>query len=163
MPKKLKYSKIKNSMIYTTKELAEEVEGSLGAIQRLINEENLPVVDKTQKPYYIMGEDAKEFFKTKYKKNKLKLKPFEFRCMHCQKAVISVPSNFDFKILNVKLGNTARRTYAKGICSVCGTKLNKFTSDKRIESQINFYSDLQNKQNKQDVAESIVSVTDILT
>lgn len=144
MSKKYKYWLIKENFIYETNELAELLEVHQGSIQRLINKENMPVINKKQKPYLIKGRDAKEFLKTRSKKDRIKLEYYEFICMKCKKAVQSVPENIDFEISNKRMGKIAYSAYIRGICPNCSSKLIRFTTDQKIEAIIDFYTQKSN-------------------
>ena len=139
MKKKYKYRLIKDNFIYTTDELAKLLEVHQGSIQRLINTENMPVIDKNQKPYLLKGKDTKEFLKLRAKKDKIKLEYFEFRCMKCKKAVKSHPAKLEYKIYSIHLGKTAFKADIRGICVECGSRLLKLSSDVKIQKIKEFY------------------------
>jgi len=139
MKKKYKYWLIKSNFIYTTDELAKLLEVHQGSIQRLINTENMPVIDKKQKPYLLKGKDTKEFLKNRTKKDKIKLEYFEFRCMKCKKAVKSVLEKLEYKIYEIRLGKTAFKADVRGICAECGSRLLKLSSDIKIQKIKEFY------------------------
>lgn len=140
MKKKYKYWLIKSNFIYETKELAELLGVHQGSIQRLINKECMPVIDKNQKPYLIKGKDAKEFFKNRTNKDKVKLEYYEFRCMRCRKAVQSIPAKIDFEISDKKMGKIVYKAFIRGVCINCNCKLIRFTTDRKIEAIIDYYT-----------------------
>lgn len=139
MKKKYKYWLIKDNFIYTTDELAKLLEVHQGSIQRLINKENMPVIDKNQKPYLLKGKDTKEFLKHRAKKDKIKLEYFEFRCMKCKKGVQSVPEKLKYMIYEIHLGKTVFKADVRGICIECGSRLLKLSSDVKIQKIKEFY------------------------
>lgn len=140
MRKKYNYGMIKDNFIYTTDELAELLKVHRGSIQRLINKENMPVIDKTQKPFLLKGRDTKEFLKNRARKNKIKLEYYEFICMRCKKAVQSIPEKIDFEIFDKRMGETAHKATVKGVCIDCDSKLIRFTTDQKIEAIVEYYT-----------------------
>lgn len=145
MKRKYKYNLIKDNYIYTVNELAGVLGCHTRSIQRLIQEENFPVIDKKHKPYLIKGRDTKEFFKSRAKKNKFKTEYFEFNCMKCKKAVQSIPEKVGFEISNKRLGKNAFQASIRGICINCGCKLYRLSSDKKIDEIKKFYEEKKQK------------------
>jgi len=137
--KKYKYWLIKDNFIYTTEELARLLQVHQGSIQRLINKEEMPVIDEQQKPYLIKGKDAKEFLRNRANKDKLKLEYYEFRCMKCKKAVQSIPDKVEYKIYTKRLGQTAFKADVRGVCIYCNSKLLRLSSDVKLPKIKEFY------------------------
>lgn len=145
MKRKYRYNLIKDNFIYTTPELAEALNCHNRSIQRLIQEENFPIIDKKHKPYLIKGRDAKEFFKARAQKRKFTTEYYEFNCMKCKNAVQSIPEKVEFECSNKRLGKNAFQASVRGICINCGGKLYRLSSDKKIGEIKKFYEQKQQK------------------
>lgn len=139
MKRKYRYNLIKDNFIYTVPELAEVLGCHKRSIQRLIQEENFPVIDKKQKPYLLKGKDAKEFFKVWTKRRKFKTEYYEFNCMKCKKAVQSIPEKVKFEFSEKRLGKDTFQASVRGICVNCGSKLYRLSSDKKLPEIKRFY------------------------
>lgn len=139
MKKKYKYWLLKDNYIYTVKELAIELGVHDRSIQRFIQKDNFPVIDKTHKPYLIKGREAKEFFKVWTKRRKFITEYYEFNCMKCKKAVQSIPEKVKFEFSEKRLGKNAFQASVRGICINCGSKLYRLSSDKKLPEIKRFY------------------------
>lgn len=117
---------------YTLKQISE----TLNVHPRTIQEwrhEGLKTIS-TEKPFLVMGYDLKEFLNKKLQSRKTKLEANQFYCTKCRNAVTSKNNEVHLTSLNKTIGNQGfKGLIVKGICKECGTKLNKFSHEGRLE------------------------------
>ena len=123
---------IKHRESYSLKQISE----TLKVHQRTVQEwrhEGLTTIS-TEKPFLVMGYDLKEFLNRKLQSKKIKLEANQFYCTKCRNAVITINNKVHLASLNKTIGNQGfNGLMIKGICQKCGTKLNKFSHDGRLQ------------------------------
>lgn len=129
---------IKYRESYTLKQISE----TLNVHPRTVQEwrhEGLKTIS-SEKPFLVMGYDLKEFLKEKIKSRKIKLEVNQFYCTKCRCAVISKDNIVQLVSLNKTIGNQGFRCLTiKGICQECGTKLNKFSHEGKLQELKNTF------------------------
>jgi hypothetical protein len=60
------------------------------------------------------------------------LQPDELFCVNCKKGVKSKPDFFEIKFTQRKMGKSNRQVLLKGRCENCNTRLNKFSTERRV-------------------------------
>ena len=126
--KKFNLQRIKRDVCYSVQEAAE----LLGVHKRTIltwhNEGLQTIDDKT--PYYFHGFVLREFLKNRQDKRKSKCHPGECYCFKCHAPRKVWGGVVDVIIINPNKINLT------GICDVCGTKLNRVTSLKKLPETV---------------------------
>jgi len=120
---------IKARRSYTFAEIAEFYGVDKRTVQRW-RKEGMHIFDQTTLPFLVMGEDVKKFLKGQESKKKCRLKPDEFFCTRCKAPRLSESEKLYTERTNKKLGKTCTLNIIKGICNVCGNKVNRFSSEK---------------------------------
>ena len=136
MAKKIKYHLIKAGRTYTIKEIATVLNCHVRTVQEWIKQ-GLEVIDRNSKPYLISGRVAKQFLKQKSDKFKVKLKKNELYCLKCRAPRESLDDELRFEYTGKLLGNGERQVSIKGLCPICSTVIQRFSSNKGIS---NLYS-----------------------
>lgn len=124
MSKKYELRKIKTKRSYTFKEISELLNVHIRTVQSW-HTDGLEPLEGSNNPYLVMGGEIKMYLKQKSQKNKAPLKQNEFYCFKCRKAV--VPQDV-YKYVNGVIGGNKPSIRLEGTCTVCNTKVNKFTS-----------------------------------
>lgn len=123
---------IKHRESYSLKQISEV----LKVHQRTVQEwrhEGLKTISN-EKPFLVMGYDLKEFLNKKLKSRKTKLVVNQFYCTKCRQAVASEKDEVHIISLNKTIGKQGfKGLMIKGVCQKCGTKLNKFSHDGKLE------------------------------
>ena len=122
---------IKRRKLYKTKDAAKVLNCCDATIHRMVKN-GLPVLDLDSRPFYIMGSDLLAYIKKKNGKFKVQLQPDELFCVNCKKGVKSKPDYFEIKFTQRKMGKSDRQVLLKGRCENCNTRLNKFSTEKRV-------------------------------
>ena len=115
-------------VMYTVPQLAKKLNLNPRYIRRaLIEKRGAPHIKDEKGHIYINGKELYEWGcnyieKQKTKKNTIgKMKDGEFYCVKCRCRVVGV---------NVYRDEDSKNRFLKGICPVCGTKLNRYLGDK---------------------------------
>ncbi len=122
---------IKKRRLYKTNEAAKVIGACEATIHRMVKN-GLPVLDKDSRPFYIFGADLFAHVKKKNEKYRVVLKPDELFCINCKKGVKSIPEHFELKFTQRKIGKYGRQVFLKGRCENCNSKLNKFSTDRKV-------------------------------
>lgn len=133
MGKKYRISKISRDKCYSIAEIAENQMRHKRTIQSWIRQ-GLVVLDKNRRPYLVLGEDLIEFLKVKQVSRKVKLKDDECYCVKCRAARKGIPETLKLEYTGKSIGPKAKQVLLRGKCEVCGTPIQRFTSDKKIRS-----------------------------
>lgn len=132
--KKKKYNpnliRIKRS--YTLTEIANVYGKHVRTVQGW-RKEGLRVIEGSNSPYLILGEEVRRFLKERKQKRKQPLKPDEIYCTKCHSPRKCIPDKLTYEITNKNLGKKYKHAVIKGICEVCNKTLFKFSSDRIIE------------------------------
>ena len=94
----------------------------------------LKIVDGNKKPFLVMGYNLKEFHFAKRDKMKCTLRDDEFYCPKCNSARISKIDKIRIVHTNRRIGKDKLQVIIKGECIVCGTYLNRFSTNIKIKS-----------------------------
>ena len=129
---------IKHRESYTLKQISETLHVHPRTVQEWRGE-GLKTIS-TEKPFLVMGYDLKEFLNKKLQSRKIKLEANQFYCMKCRNAGTSKNNEVHLASLNKTIGNQGfRGLIVNGICQECGTKLNKFSHEGRLEELKNTF------------------------
>lgn len=130
---------IKHRESYTLKQISETLNVHPRTVQEW-RKEGLKTIS-TEKPFLVMGYDLKEFLNQKLKSRKTKLEANQFYCTKCRNAVTSKNNEVHLVSLEKTIGNQGfKGLIVKGICQECGTKLNKFSHEGRIQDLKNTFT-----------------------
>ncbi len=132
MAKKIKYQLIKAGRTYTVKEIASVLNCHERTVQVWI-QQGLEVIDRSSKPYLVSGLEAKQFLRNRSQKLKVKLKNEEFYCLKCHAARESQPEALQLEYTGKLLGNGQRQIKIAGLCSICSSVINRFSSEREIK------------------------------
>lgn len=118
---------------YSTKEIAK----LLGVHDRTIQEwhlNGLRPIDEIAKPFLFMGGEIIRFLSERRSSRKVKLGEDEFYCTRCKAARKSDTRNIE--IINTKraIGQGDESVLIKGICHVCGCRLNRFSTKNKLKT-----------------------------
>ena len=153
---KHQYWRIKGRRIYSIREASE----TLGVHSRTIQnwlKDGLQVIDPNIRPYLIEGSVLKAFLKNRSTHRKVKLSPYEFYCVHCRRATQSHPVALTYKKTDKRLGKSGVRQYiVQGLCCRCETKVNRFSSETKIEALREFYEDAQSTTQFEEVKTRLI-------
>jgi hypothetical protein len=118
---------------YSTSEIATLLEVHPRTIQMWHKEGMIPIEENT-KPFLFMGYEIKRFLSDRRSARRVRLKGDEFFCPRCKVARKSAPRKI--KIINTgkKIGRGDVSVLIKGICIVCGCKLNRFSTKNRSKT-----------------------------
>ena len=135
--KKRKYNTnlIKQRHSYTIAEIAQIYRVHIRAVQSWIRQD-LQVLDTNSKPYLIYGTDIRQFLKQRADKRKHPISDNEFFCPKCKLARKSIKNSIRFEVTKKKLGKHNKLTFIRGTCEICGSRLIRFTSDKKLEETL---------------------------
>ena len=122
---------IKKNKAYTLAEIADVYQKHIRTIQQW-RKAGLQVVDKTTKPYLVLGSEVRRFLKERNNKSKTKLQNNEFFCTKCRAAVTSLPNDIIICITGKRIGRNGAQAIIKGKCTVCKTPLNRFSTKEQI-------------------------------
>lgn len=87
-----------------------------------------------KKPFLIYGQDLFDFLKERKSENECTLLEDEFFCPRCRCPRKSLVSFIKYEKTDKMLGkNYARQVIIRGVCEVCYSPLNRFSSDKKIK------------------------------
>ncbi len=92
----------------------------------------LKVIDVDAHKYLVEGKDLKQFLHTNYCKEKVKLREDEFYCLKCRKGCHSLPDKITKVETYKKIGLNAYQVIYQGVCEFCGSKVNRYSTDKKI-------------------------------
>jgi hypothetical protein len=138
--KRLKIHLIEKNRTYTTAEIAERLKIHIRTIQQW-HKEGLPIINGSR-PLLFSGNAVKIWLKARKENKKIVLGKYEFYCPKCKKAVIGLSDS-----INLEEGQDMGRykqIIIKGICEVCGSKINRFSSSKNFTEALTLI--LQNKK-----------------
>lgn len=127
--RKLSVNRLKNK-IYNTRELAKDLNCCLDRLYDL-NKGGLPHIEGTKNPYLYDGKEVKEYLKSNAKK-KIPLNENQSYCCKCQKGRELIPNTIQINRRGVK-SNDVELVNIVGNCTVCGTKTNRYSNDKKAE------------------------------
>ncbi len=80
-----------------------------------------------QRPWLILGSDLKEFIQLKRKKNKQTCQNHEIFCLRCKSPKLPAGNMVDYEPMSSTTGQLI------GICSTCGSIINKYFSLAKLE------------------------------
>ncbi len=99
--------------------------------------EGLPVICRETKPYLVLGAHVRDFLKDSAKKRKQPLRADEFYCARCRKPRKSHAEARSVIQTGRKLG-AFQQVIIRGICEICGARLNRFSSDRGLSKMLAF-------------------------
>lgn len=108
------------NMLYTPKELSEEIGISLDQVYRVYVPAGCPNIKDHRGRILINGKEFKAWFKETYKKRSLEKN--QAYCVSCKKAV---------EITNPERIKDGNNIYSMSICPLCGKKVTRFIDCKR--------------------------------
>jgi len=97
--------------------------------------QGLKTIDETFKPYLVIGAEVRRFLKERNRRRKYPLKPGEFFCPRCRIPRKSLKDRVSVEITDKKLGRY-RQAIIKGKCEVCGCRLFRFSSDRKVQELV---------------------------
>ena len=133
MPKVYSTRLIKRKRSYTYKDIADLFAIHVRTVQEW-RKEGLNILSESN-PYLVMGRDLINFLNSRQKKRKVSLKPNEFYCVTCRKAVLPVSESIKEKE-QAMLGGGAKSISKEAICLNCKNKIFRFGSSKKMDSKV---------------------------
>ncbi len=118
---------------YSTSEIAELLGTHIRTVQ-IWHSEGLKPIDETAKPFLFMGEEIKRFLSKKRSARKIRLGKDEFYCPRCKAARKSDGKNITIINTKRKIGRSDESVLIKGICPVCGCRLNRFSTKNKSKT-----------------------------
>lgn len=120
-----KFIKVKRS--YSPSEIAKLFGIDRKTCFRWIKIGGLRVIEKNTNPLLIIGQDLKDFIVKKQRDRKITLRPDEYFCVKCQKAVGAKIGSEKIIKTGKTIGKNNKDQINKiGVCKICGAKLNRF-------------------------------------
>lgn len=118
---------------------------------QLWHKQGLKVIDENTMPYLVMGADLKNFLKKMMDSRRVKLRPGEFYCLSCHKAVQGEEGTIKKIKTGKVLGLNANQVILQGKCEFCGSEVNRYSSD-RVEEKIK--KERKKDENKHEIKEA---------
>jgi hypothetical protein len=109
---------------YTTQDIADLFHVHIDTVNSWYRS-GLKRIDQ-ERPFLVFGRDLVDFLTRRNKKMKKKTCPDEFFCCKCKEPRKTKGGIVELRIINSK------KLMIKGICEICGTKMNKLGSIKKI-------------------------------
>ena len=125
MAKRLNPNLAKIHRSYTVEEVANLLSVHKNTVRTWIKD-GLKVNDD-KRPTLIIGSELRLFLQSKREMNKRKCKPFELYCLRCRAPQLPAGNMVDYEPSNERLGCLI------GICPVCNSIINKFSSLAKLE------------------------------
>jgi len=89
------------------------------------------VVDETSRPFLVVGNELRRFVTKQKNDVKHKLLENEFFCVKCRAGRKVKPGSMTTESTGKRVGKNSQQIILRGICESCGTKLCRFTTDKK--------------------------------
>ena len=131
--RKYNYRLVKTHRIYTIKELSLILGVHVDTIRTWVRQ-GLKTVPNTISPILIRGKDLKSFLRERQKKRKCKLEDNQFYCLRCRQTCHSEPENIKAEIHETLLSDGNHKAVIYGICEMCGSVLQLFSSERIIQN-----------------------------
>lgn len=122
---------IKARRSYTMTELSVLLKVHVRTVQ-LWHQNGMSAIDYESRPFIFNGESVKQFLTQLARANKKKLGPTEFYCPRCKVARESVPERVRIDVTNRTMGKDDHQALIKGKCRICGCRLTRFSTRKRV-------------------------------
>lgn len=123
---KYNLSKIRRKTAYTTQEVGQLLRVNRKTIFRWFKE-GLVLLDPTQNPKLVMGDDLKSFIKAKREVRQVRLNWNEFYCLHCRKAVMAKRGSEKTEKTGKNIGLENRyQEIIYACCKECGGSVARF-------------------------------------
>lgn len=116
---------------YTLQEISNLYENHIRTIRTWLKE-GLQIIDGIY-PYLVKGRDLKEFISKRQLKQKVKLEPEQFYCTKCKTARNALNNQVKLVYSGKTIGKGVKDFTIQGICEVCGTKVNRFSNENRLD------------------------------
>lgn len=123
--------KIKKNRIYSFKEISNLFNIHIRTVQEW-RKRGMKVIDEYSKPYLVEGVILREFLKQKSAKRKCPLKDGEFYCTKCGTNRKSIGNKIHYNFTQKLIGKNQKQVIIKGVCVVCGCRLNLFSTEKKL-------------------------------
>ncbi len=123
MKKRYRLNVIRAKRSYSVKEAGQLLNVHIRTIQSWIKS-GLRILEGSR-PYLMMGHELKSFLVVETQKQKRPLGPDEFYCVRCRGAVTA--SQVETVHLGKTMGHDKMAVVLKGLCAVCGGKVNRFS------------------------------------
>jgi len=130
MAKKYNTRIIKLYYAYLLIEIAKLYKVHIRTVRAWIKE-GLPIVEGIY-PYLVIGSNIKEFLEAKKSKRKVKLQAGQFYCTKCKTATNALNNQVKLVYSGKTIGKGIKDFTIKGICEICGTKINLFSNENKI-------------------------------
>lgn len=139
MAKKIKLNLLKTRESYSSRRLAETLNVHIRTVQEWKSQGLKPISNTI--PLLFMGFEVKEFLQQRQKTNKIKLENNQFYCVKCRKAVSSKDNKIEIIITGKVIGrNNLSEFVIKGVCEICGCKLNRFSHEEKLQELKNTFN-----------------------
>ena len=122
---------IRVTQCYTVVDIAELFDLHIRTVQIWIKR-GLKVIEWSQKPYRVRGEDLKDFLKERRRKMRHPLKGGEFFCTNCRCARPSHRKKIKAEITQRKIGKSQIFAIIRGVCKVCNRPMQRFSTKKQV-------------------------------
>lgn len=130
--KKLTYNGrlFKAKRAYSFAEIAEKLNTHELTVQRW-HRAGLKTLEDHARPFLVMGQDLRDFLKTRRQNRKKPLNIGEFYCPRCREPRRSRTDRLTAQATQRWLGKTYQQVLLRGVCEVCGQALLLFSSDRK--------------------------------
>ena len=123
---------LKAKRAYSFDEIAELLNVHKNTVHQW-KKEGMPLIDTENIPYLAMGQDIKDFLRTKLKNRKHPLQAGEFFCPKCKVPRKSIPDQISIQVTDRQLGKTQKQVFILGVCAICGQALRLFSSEAKAQ------------------------------
>lgn len=128
------YNLIKSHYSYTFQEISKLLQIHIRTIQNW-RHKGLQVIDANSKPYLTLGYELKQFIKQSKDSRKKKLTDSQFYCLKCRCGREAIPDTIEANFTNKVIGKNQHQIILKGICSECGSKIRRFTTEEKYKKE----------------------------
>lgn len=132
--KRLKISRIRSNRTYDVKMVCSLLERSRQTVLRWLKE-GLPRIDGSR-PFLIHGKELRIFLENRRDKHRKTLAPGEFYCVCCHTPSQAVEGSIKLESTRIRVGKGTSQVIIHGICGVCGKKMTRFSTERRVKDDI---------------------------
>lgn len=122
---------IKIYYVYLLVEIAKLYKVHIRTVRAWVKE-GLPAIEGLY-PHHVKGIDLRHFLNKRQQKRKIKLKNNQFYCTKCKTASIALNNQVRLIYSGKTIGKGIKDFIIQGTCEICGTKLNRFSNENKLD------------------------------